>query len=258
MPGPGRFLTAQWRHLAMLNYAVDPAILTPHLPAGVELDAWHGTTYLSVVGFMFLGTRVLGLPIPFHRNFPEVNLRFYVRRPGRPGEPHVDADGHKRGVVFLKELVPRAAIAWVARVVYGEAYLALPMRHRVALETAAAGRVHGSVAYEWRLPRTDGAWHGLRLAVDGVPAPLVPGSEAEFITEHYWGYCRQRDGGTMEYQVQHPPWRVWPEAKLSLAGDLRAIYGANFGDCLKQTPVSGLVAEGSPIVVHRGTRLPAY
>mgnify|MGYP001183619719 CR=1 FL=1 len=251
MPGPGRFLTAQWRHLAMLNYAVDPAILTPHLPAGVELDAWHGTTYLSVVGFMFLGTRVLGLPIPFHRNFPEVNLRFYVRRPGRPGEPHVDADGHKRGVVFLKELVPRAAIAWVARVVYGEAYLALPMRHRVALETAAAGRVHGSVAYEWRLPRTDGAWHGLRLAVDGVPAPLVPGSEAEFITEHYWGYAAG-SGRTLEYRVEHPPWRVWPATEAVLHGDLARLYGPALAAALAGPPRSAFLAEGSEIAVHRG------
>lgn len=251
MPGPGRFLTAQWRHLAMLNYAVDPAILTPHLPAGVELDAWHGTTYLSVVGFMFLGTRVLGLPIPFHRNFPEVNLRFYVRRPGRPGEPHVDADGHKRGVVFLKELVPRAAIAWVARVVYGEAYLALPMRHRVALETAAAGRVHGSVAYEWRLPRTDGAWHGLRLAVDGVPAPLVPGSEAEFITEHYWGYAAG-SGRTLEYRVEHPPWRVWPATRAALHGDLARLYGPALAAALAGPPRSAFLAEGSEIAVHRG------
>lgn len=246
--GPGRFLTAQWRHLAMLNYAVDPAILTPHLPAGVELDAWHGTTYLSVVGFQFLGTRVLGLPIPFHRNFPEVNLRFYVRRPGRPGEPHVDADGHKRGVVFLKELVPRAAIAWVARTVYGEAYLALPMRHRVALETAEAGRVHGSVAYEWRLAD---AWHGLTLAVDGVPAPLVPGSEAEFITEHYWGYAAG-SGRTLEYRVEHPPWRVWPATHAALHGDLARLYGPDLAAALAGPPRSAFLAEGSEIAVHRG------
>ena len=248
MPGPGRFLTAQWRHLAMLNYAVDPAILTPHLPAGVELDAWHGTTYLSVVGFMFLGTRVLGLPIPFHRNFPEVNLRFYVRRPGRPGEPHVDADGYKRGVVFIKELVPRAAIAWVARTVYGEAYHSLPMRHRIDLTHEQDGRVHGDVAYEWRL---GAAWQGLELSIDGPPAELVPGSEAAFITEHYWGYAAG-SGRTLEYRVEHPPWRVWTATRSRLHGDLTGLYGEAFAAALAAPPRSAFLAEGSEIAVHRG------
>lgn len=200
MTGPGRFLTAQWRHLAMLNYAIDPALLAPYVPPGTELDSWRGTTYVSVVGFMFLRTRVLGLAIPFHCNFPEVNLRFYVRRPGRPGEPHVDADGHKRGVVFIKEIVPRAAIAAVARLVYGEAYVALPMRRRLALVEDGA-RVHGRVGYEWRL---GDHWHGLDLDIDGAPAPLAPGFEAEFITEHYWGYA-SGSGRTLEYRVEHPP-----------------------------------------------------
>ena len=248
MAGPGRFLTAQWRHLAMLNYAVDPQVLAPHVPAGTELDVFAGTTYVSVVGFMFLQTRVLGLPIPFHCNFPEVNLRFYVRRPGRPGEPHVDADGHKRGVVFIKELVPRAAIAWVARTVYGEAYHSLPMRHRVDLTREPDGRVHGEVAYEWR---PDKDWHGLELAIDGPPADLVPDSEAAFITEHYWGYA-SGSGRTLEYRVEHPPWRVWSATRSALHGDLTGLYGEALARAIAGPPTSAFLAEGSEVAVHRG------
>lgn len=248
MTGPGRFLTAQWRHLAMLNYAVDPDLLTPHLPAGVELDVWQGTHYVSVVGFMFLGTRVLGIPIPFHRNFPEVNLRFYVRRPGRPGEPHVEADGFKRGVVFITELVPRAAIALVARTVYGEAYQSLPMRHRIDLTREPGGREHGSVAYEWRLAEQ---WQGLELHIDGPPTHLVPDSEAAFITEHYWGYAGG-SGRTLEYRVEHPPWRVWPATRAALHGDLAGLYGESFAAALAGPPRSAFLAEGSEIAVHRG------
>lgn len=226
----------------MVNIEVDPKLLEPLVPRGTELDTWEGRHYVSVVGFRFLRTRVLGIAVPFHTNFDELNLRFYVRR---------TVDGEvRRGVVFVREVVPKWAIAAVARWVYGENYISLPMKSDVRLDGGA-----GYAEYSWRLR---GEWGRLRASCNGPSQPLVPASEAEFITEHYWGYCRQRDGGTMEYQVQHPPWRVWPEAKLSLAGDLRAIYGADFGDCLKQTPVSGLVAEGSPIVVHRGTRLPAY
>lgn len=235
----------------MFNYAIDPALLLPHVPAGCELDAWGGTTYVSVVGFMFLRTRVLGVPIPFHCNFPEVNLRFYVRRKGAPGDLHVGPDGDKRGVVFIKEIVPRAAIAMVARVVYGEAYVALPMSHVIALETAGE-RVHGTVAYGWRLGR---AWHGLEVAVDGAPAPLVPGSEAEFITEHYWGYAAG-SGRTLEYRVEHPPWRVWEAKEAALRCDVAALYGPQFVAALAAPPRSVFLAEGSAIAVHRGRPLP--
>lgn len=245
MTSPGRFLTAQWRHLAMLNYAVDPAILAPYVPPGTELDEWGGTTYVSVVGFMFLRTRVLGLAIPFHCNFPEVNLRFYVRRAGEPGQPHVNAAGFKRGVVFIKEIVPRLAIATVARVVYGEAYVALPMRQRIALETG------GRVGYEWRF---DKKWHGVEVAVDGAPAPLEQGSEAEFITEHYWGYA-SGSGRTLEYRVEHPPWRVWPAREAALRCDAGRLYGPEFAAALAGPPRSAFLAEGSEIAVYRGRAL---
>src|SRR3954468_20670393 len=122
---PRIFLAAEWRYLAMLNYQVDPAILHPHLPRGTELDIWNGRHYISLVGFRFLNTRVLGVPIPFHRNFEEVNLRFYVRRKG--------PEGWRRGVVFIAEIVPRFAIAAVARLFYNENYVALPTRHKLDL-----------------------------------------------------------------------------------------------------------------------------
>jgi uncharacterized protein YqjF (DUF2071 family) len=70
---PGKFLTAEWRYLAMINYEIDPAILLPHVPRGTELDEWQGKTFVSMVGFHFLNTRVLGVPLPFHRNFAEIN-----------------------------------------------------------------------------------------------------------------------------------------------------------------------------------------
>jgi uncharacterized protein YqjF (DUF2071 family) len=97
------FLTAEWRNLAMLNYEVDQSLLLPFVPSGTTLDQWEGKTYVSLVGFRFLKTRVLGLPVPFHTNFDEVNLRFYVRR-------RIAGDV-RRGVVFIREIVPRWAIA---------------------------------------------------------------------------------------------------------------------------------------------------
>jgi uncharacterized protein YqjF (DUF2071 family) len=168
------------------------------LPRGTELDDWQGRTLVSLVGFRFLDTRILGAPIPLHRDFDEVNLRFYVRRRS--------PEGWRRAVVFVREIVPRRAIAVVARIWYNEPYIALPMRHAIAMD--------------------------------------------------YWGYTVRRDGGSLEYQVTHPPWRVWAAASAELRCDGDRLYGAPFARALEAPPRSAFVADGSPVVVYRGRRLP--
>src|SRR5438128_3085365 len=159
------FLTAEWRHLVMLNYPVDPAVLRPFVPKGTELDSWHGTHFLSVVGFQYFRTRVLGLPIPFHRHFEEVNLRFYVRRKA--------AEGWRRGVVFVKEVVLRVAVALVARWFYNENFVAHPMTSHVRLPSASSHEP-GSAEYTW-LSQT--GTHRLRAEFHGTPSHAAPGSE---------------------------------------------------------------------------------
>ncbi len=223
----------------MLNYVVDPALLSPHVPAGTELDLWAGHAIMSLVGFRFVDTRMLGLSIPGHRNFEEVNLRFYVRR---------EVEGVvRRAVVFLRELVPRRAIAWRARACYNEPYRALPMRHEIAVLGPER-----RVRYEWR---EGAAWASIAAATIGGPAALVTGSEEEFITEHFWGYTRQRDGGTIEYQVAHPDWRVWETRDARATGPLTDTYGAAFSAALQGAPRSAFVAEGSEVTVFRPRRL---
>lgn len=236
------FLSAEWRDLAILNYEIDPAVLRPLVPRGVELDDRDGRTLCSMVGFLFLRTRVLGLPIPFHRNFEEINLRFYVRRKSG-GE-------WRRGVVFVKEIVPRFAIAAVARGLYDENYVAFPTRSRVGRVGSAEPR---EVEYGWKF---GGRWNSLSLKSEGGdPRPLVAGSEAEFIAEHYWGYTARRDGGASEYRVEHPPWRVWNATDAKLDCDAAALYGPRFAETLAAPPRSAFLAEGSPIAVRFGGRI---
>lgn len=223
----------------MLNYEIAPDLLQPLVPRGTELDQWHGRTYISVVAFQFLNTRVLGLPIPFHINFEEANLRFYVR--------YQAPEGWRRGVVFVKELVPRWAIATVARLVYNENYQSLPMNHTIKREGQA---LH--VAYGWRFSRH---WHGVKVRAIGQPAPLISGSQEEFITEHYWGYTRQRDGGTMEYQVEHPSWNVWSVTEAQLNCDVATLYGAQYANALSGPPASAFLADGSAVTVRQGQRI---
>jgi uncharacterized protein len=238
------FLTASWRYLAMLNYEVPAALLQPLVPRGTELDRWNGATMVSMVGFRFLDTRVLGVPVPGHRDFDEVNLRFYVRRRGEDGD-------WRRAVVFVRELVPRRAIALVARWCYNEPYTAVPMHHELELAGAASGQP-GRAAYAWRLA---GRWHRLEVRTLGGPAVPDDGSEAAFVTDHYWGYTIQRDGRTKEYRVAHLPWRVWRATEAQLDCGVRAVYGAGFAECLEVLPRSAFLAEGSAVTVYRGRHL---
>lgn len=233
------FLTAEWRWLALLNYAVDPKLLSARVPAGTELDQFEGRTFVSLVGFRFLSTKVFGVPIPFHRNFEEVNLRFYVRRR--------EAGSVKHGVVFMQELVPRRAIAAVARFAYHENYRRLPMAHQI--EQSGGGL---KVQYTWRYEERTSS---LGVFATGSPRRMAEGSEEQFIAEHYWGYCRQPDGSTLEYHVEHPPWRVWAVANAAFSGDAGALYGTEFGTVLNKPPDSTFLAEGSPVKVYRGRRL---
>lgn len=238
------FLTAEWRYLAMLNYPVDAKALAPLLPAGTELDLWKGRAYVSMVGFLFINTRVLGVPIPFHLNFEEVNLRFYVRR-----KAEAEA-GWRRAVVFVKELVPRAAIAWVARTVYGENYQTLPMRHELELD----GDTPRRVVYAWTF---GGREQRIEVKVQGAPQPLAAGSEPAYIAEHYWGYTKGRDGRTTEYRVEHPPWRAWPAVEAKLDCDAGELYGPGFADALAAPPASAFLADGSAVTVYKGVVLAA-
>lgn len=245
MAVPGIFLTARWRYLAMINFEVAPDLIYRRVPTGTELDTWNGKTLISVVGFLFLDTRVFGWQFPFHTNFEEVNLRFYVRR--RTGQQW------RRGVVFIKEIVPRWAIAEAARRFYHENYVAMPMRHRIALSDQDGTPQRGdSISYSWR---NHSRWNSMGLSIDDSPKPASVGSEEEFITDHLFGYGSLRDGSTIEYEVSHPNWLLCRAGNAFLDCDVASLYGPEFTDCLSENPSSALLACGSQVTVRRGARL---
>lgn len=216
----------------MLNFAVDPKILAPLVPGGTEIDFENGETFLSLVGLLFLDTRILGWPIPRHRNFEEVNLRFYVRRKS--------ADTWRRGVVFVREMVPRYAVAFIARACYAENYLALPMKHDIKHVDDKL-----SVEYSWR---RGSKWEWLKMSATGEPQSIAGGSHAEFITEHYWGYTKLRDRCS-EYRVEHPRWKISNAEKFEFNADVTALYGDQFAEPLSAAPRSAFIADGSAIQV---------
>lgn len=244
MPATRPFLTSEWRWLVMLNFEVPPALLLPHVPVGTELDTYEGRTFLSVVGFHYFNTRLLGWRVPGHVNFAEVNLRFYVRRV-------LDDGSVRRAVVFIKELVPRWAIAAVARWCYREPFVSLPVRGMLDPPDDAP-QSRGTAAYEWR---HRGRWNRLAVEATGPARPLVAGSEAEFIAEHYWAYTRYDARTTNEYEVTHPRWRTFDVSSHVYDCDVATLYGLKYVPFLRGEPSSVFLAEGSPVEVWPGSRL---
>lgn len=228
------FLKAEWRKLAIANYAVDPAVLEKYLPAKTELDLWNETCYVSLVGFMFTNVRLLGIPIPFHTNFEEVNLRFYVR--------HNDSGEWRRGVVFIKELVPKRAITFVANTIYKEHYQTVKMNHRWKLDTNPM-----EISYSWYNGNLKSSFS---VKTSNQSQDLAANSEAEFITEHYWGYTRISETKTAEYEVKHPRWETYAVQDFSIDVNFAKVYGNDFQFLNSKQPVSVMLAEGSAISVE--------
>lgn len=232
------FLTADWLKLAMFNYEIDPTLLKSYIPAKTELDLYNRTCYASLIGFRFWNTRVKNIAIPFHTNFEEINLRFYVR---------YKEDGMwKRGVVFIKEIVPKFAIAFIANTFYEENYESMP--------TSSTITENGSslfVQYKWG-QKLDNI---VSITAQPVSQPIAEGSEEEFITEHYWGYAKQRNNTTKEYKVQHPRWNIYPVKDYSVTCDFGKLYGDAFSMLQQSQPLSVILAEGSAITVYSGKKI---
>jgi len=230
-------LTARWENLALITYAIDPDRLTKLLPPGCVPDTKDGEAFVSLVAFDFMNTRVAGIRWPGFVDFPEVNLRYYVRR------------GEKRGVAFVRELVPQALVAWAARALYNEPYSAAGMESHVTHDDDAI-RVHHRFDF-------GGTKH--EIEVVGVPTPRKPepGSTEHFFKEHDHGFGTDRRGRRVEYRVHHPTWRVYDVVDHRLDVDFGAAYGKSWASLSDSEPSSVVLAEGSVVAVHPGVTFEA-
>lgn len=234
-----RFLTAEWKNLIMANYIVDPDLLKEFVPAKTELDLFKQNAYISLVGFMFLNTRVKGFKVPWHSNFEEVNLRFYVR--------YKDNGEWKRGVSFISEIVPKPAISFIANTLYHEKYRCLPMNNKLEIKDNWQ-----YLTYSWRYEDDE---NRISAVTETNSIPIVSGSQEEFIAEHYWGYSKYNNATTYEYKVAHPRWNVFPVKEYSIKCEFGKLYGAKFNFLKHNNPHSIFVAEGSPVEVYDKRKL---
>lgn len=222
----------------MISFEIDPGLLAPLVPAGTTLDSYHGRTLVTLVGLRFLNLRVAGIPVPGFQDFDQVNFRFYVRR-------QAGAE-IRRGVVFIKEIVPSLSMAFAARLLMNERYVAAPMRHEIT------GGEQDHVVFEWQLADR---WNRLRACRGGPAAVPSPDSLESFVAGRAWGYSRQPDGSTFELSVEHPAWAIARAADASVDCDIAAVFGPQFAAPLTQPPVSAFIAVGSETVIYPLRRL---
>ncbi len=225
------FLHTEWRKLIMINYEVNPEILTPYLPHGTELDSWNGKYYVSVVGFKFLNTKVMGIKFPFHINFEQVNLRFYVKR--KVG------DEIRHGVVFIKEIIDKTIVKMVAKMLYKENYIQQPMKHSWQEDAD-----HLNIKYEWKL---NGKWNSIAVKTGKILKDTLKDSQERFIAEHYWGNIQIKKNKSYEFKVEHEPWKIYSLVDYNIDVDFESVYGKSF-ECLQhQEPSSVFLVEGSEV-----------
>lgn len=230
---PDTFLSASWENLIMANYTMNPEVLKPYLPHGVELDLYNNNAYVSLVGFMFKRTHLFNIPIPIVGTFEEINLRFYVKR--------VEGNTIKRGVVFINETVPYKLVAWLANKLYKEHYMAIPTKNIIDIRNSEK-----RIRYDWKI---NNAWNHISVRAVVENETMVPGSIEEFIFEHYYGYTKINENLSQEYKVNHPRWKVNRVKEHSIHCDFTSMYGKHFSFLSNQEPDSVILAEGSPITV---------
>jgi len=225
------FLRAEWNNLVMANYAVPKELLLPFLPYKTELDFFEGEAYVSLVGFMFLNTKVFGISIPLHDNFEEVNLRFYVK--------YNDHGNWKKGVVFIKEIVPKRAVSFIANNIYGENYITLNMKH---FHSDNVDNL--SVGYEWNFKEK---WNKLAATVEKRANKIIDNTRESFFADHYWGFTKYSNTKTYHYYVEHPRWQTFKVLSYSVDCDFGALYGEEFSFLKNAKPQSVLMTKGSQI-----------
>ena len=227
-------LHAEWRKLVMLHYPVNPDVLLPYLPYKTALETWNDHHYISVVGFLFSGFRVNGIPLPFHQHFLEINLRFYVR--------YHHGDINKRGVVFIREFVDKPVITLGANRLFHQHYQTLPMRHELVQTSDKL-----AVTYQWK----NKSWHNMHLECANEGVVIQANSMEEYFTDQAWGFANVGDHRTLEYNVEHIRWHVYDTRSFVCNINFEENYGSRFGFLSHKEPEYAFMAEGSAITLKK-------
>jgi len=229
------WLKAHWGNLFMATWLVDPGLMAGKIPPGCEPDLWDGKVPLSLVGVEFTQVAVKGMSWPWHDQFPEVNLRTYVRGPQGPG------------VTFLGELVPKYWVAWMAKRSFGEPY------EKTKLWTEKRIRLgEPEVTYHWE---TQERSNRFSVKVDAQTTDVPVGGLEDFLLNRYRGY-NGRLGGTT-YLVSHEAWKIREVRRFAVDCSTGSPFGAAYGPIFRMEPDSVLFSDGSVVAVGFPQRIGA-
>jgi uncharacterized protein len=193
-----------WQTLLFAHWRLAPASLRSLVPAPLELDLHDGEAWVGVTPFRLAGLRLrLMPPVPGASEFPELNLRTYVRYGGRPGV-----------FFFSLDAASRMAVAGA------RTFFRLPYRHAdMGMETAGgwttfrSERIGGTASFMARYRPT------------GPAAHPQPGSLEAFLTERYALFTVLRGGKVLRADIHHPPWPLRPAEATVSADRLAAAEG---------------------------------
>jgi uncharacterized protein len=222
-------LTAHWTNLVTATFETDKHFLQKYLPAKTELNDWNARYFMSIVAFLFEKPRLLGIPSPFYNSFEEINLRFYVRRKLN--------NEWRKGVVFIKEIAPYYIPAQTAKWLYRENFISVPMKHEFINSNKLMYR-----SYACKISKE---WNYLNMESACIHTETGLGDVENFIRDHYWAYTRKGSNKTLEFQIEHPPWKIFPAIKFDMHLDTGTIYGEQFKDYFAEKPVDAFLMDGS-------------
>lgn len=189
MPRALWVMTQSWHHLLFAHWRVSSAVLRPLIPAGLALDVYDEQAWVGVVPFYISHVRPRGLPrIPGASAFPELNVRTYVTRDGKPGV-----------WFFSLDAMHRLAVEG-ARTVYHLPYFMADMHITLERET---------VHYTSRRAdaRAGAGEFDARYRPTGAAYTSTEGSLDHWLTARYALYAESR-GRLYRAEIHHPPWKL--------------------------------------------------
>ena len=130
---------------------------------------------------------------------------------------------------------------------YKEHYQTLPMQH-----SKTENENSKDFVYQWK---TQNKLNIILVETEKNPIEIEVGSEAEFITEHYFGYTKVNEATTFEYEVKHPRWVQFQVLNHKIDVDFETNYGSEFEFLNNTQPVSVMLAKGSEISVEPKKRI---
>jgi uncharacterized protein YqjF (DUF2071 family) len=204
-PLPGRVLFDQrWTDLAFLHWPVDPDVVAPYLPAGVEPDVIDGVTYVGLIPFhMRAAGAGRGHSAPYLGDFLETNVRLYG----------VDAAGH-HGVVFRSLEASRLVTVLAARWGYRLPYVWSRMRADRDGDT-----------WVWSSRRR---WPNRGLTTQialRVGAPLATPTPLDIWLTARWGLHHRVAGRTLWTSNEHDAWPLQTAEVLEVTDELLEAAG---------------------------------